>query len=43
MAPKTKTFDGFFRNAVGINTHNFVKNYPKFENKGFFQAKSYGA
>ena len=34
---------GFFGSYLGINTHNFVKNDPKFENEGLFYAKFYGA
>ena len=29
-------FDRFFCNFLGINTHNFVKNDPKFKDKDFF-------
>ena len=28
---------------LGINTHNFVKNNPKLENKSLFNATFYGA
>ena len=38
MAPKRRVFWKF----LGINTHYFVKNDPKFENKGLFDAKFYG-
>ena len=37
---KKKIFDEFF-NFLGINTHNFVKIDPKFENKDLFHAKFY--
>ena len=30
-------------NFLGINTHNFVKNDPKFENKSLLDAKRYEA
>ena len=40
---KKKIFKGLFCNFPGINTHNFVKNEPKFENKTLFNAKSYRA
>ena len=36
-APKRRLFCSF----LGINTHNFVKNDPDFENKGLFDAKFY--
>ena len=36
-------FWGSFYNFLGINTHNFVKNDSKFENKNLFDAKLYGA
>ena len=39
---KEKIFDGLFCNFLEINNHNFVKNDPKFENKGLFHAKFYG-
>ena len=32
-----------FSNFLEINTHNFVQNDPKFENKNLFDAKFYGA
>ena len=38
-----KIFECFFCNFLGRNTHNFVKNDPKFENKSLFDAKFYGA
>ena len=38
-----KIFDGFFFNFLEINTHNFFINDPKFESKGLFHAKCYGA
>ena len=40
---KSKIFERFVFNFLEINTHNFVKNDPKFENKSLFDAKSYGA
>ena len=39
MAPKRR----FFCKFLGINTHNFVKNYPNFESKGLFDVKLYGS
>ena len=39
---KKKIFEGFFYNFLGINTHHFVKNDPKFENKSLFDATFYG-
>ena len=39
---KKRFLKGFFFNFLGINTHNFVKNDPKFENKSFFDAECYG-
>ena len=39
---KKRFWKGFFFNFLGINTHNFVKNDPKFENKSFFDAECYG-
>ena len=42
LAPKT-FLKGFFLDFLGINTHKFVKNDPKFENKSLFDAKFYGA
>ena len=33
MATKRRFLKGYFCNFLGINTHNFVKNDPKFENK----------
>ena len=39
------TWDGtkkIFCNFLGINTPNFVKNDPDFENKGLFDAKFHG-
>ena len=41
--PKKGFLKGFFCNFLGINTYNFVKNDSKFENKGLFHAKFYGA
>ena len=38
MAPKRR-FLHIFCNFLGINTHNFVKTDPKFENKSLFYAK----
>ena len=43
MAPKRRFLMVFFFNFLGINTHNFVKNDLKFENKCLFHAKVYGA
>ena len=40
---KSKIFERFVFNFLEINTHNFVKNDPKFENKSLFDVKSYGA
>ena len=34
---------GFFCKFLGINTHNFVKNDPNFENNSLFGAKFYRA
>ena len=34
-----KYFWKAFSNFQGINTYNFVKNDPKFENKSLFDAK----
>ena len=43
MAPKKNIFEGlFFCNFLGMNIHKFVKNDPKFENKGLLHAKFYG-
>ena len=42
MALKNNICDVFF-NFLEINIHNFVKNDPKFQNKGLFHAKFYGA
>ena len=39
---KKRFLKGFFFNFLEINTHNFVKNDPKFENKRLFGAKCYG-
>ena len=39
---KKRFLKGFFFNFLEINTHNFVKNDPKFENKSFFDAECYG-
>ena len=33
-----KIFEGFFCNFLGINTDNFLKTDPKFENKSLFDA-----
>ena len=41
MAPK-RFFKGFLQFS-GINTLNFVKNDPKFENKSLFDAEFYEA
>ena len=38
-----KILEGYFCNFLGINTHNFVKKGPKFDNKGLFDAKFYGS
>ena len=38
---KKRFLKGFFFNFLEINTHNFVKNDPKFENKSFFDAECY--
>ena len=43
MAPKRRFLIGFLTNFLGIITHNFVKNDPKFECKSLFDAKYYGA
>ena len=40
---RKKNFEGYFHNFLGINTHNFVKKDPKFENKSLFDATFYGA
>ena len=37
---KKKTLDYLFCNFLGINTHKFVKNDPKFENKCLFHQGS---
>ena len=42
MAPKIRFLIGFC-NFWGINTHNFVKNDSKFEDKGLLHARYYGA
>ena len=36
---KKKIFKGFLCNFLRINTHSFVKNDSKFENKGLFLYK----
>ena len=40
-------FDGkwnfIYSFILGLNPHNFAKNYPNFENKELFYAKFYGA
>ena len=41
MAPKKRFLRGFLQ--FSGNTHNFVKNDPKFENKSLFDPKFYGA
>ena len=38
-----ETFLRLLSNFLGINTHKFVKNDPKFENKSLFDAKRYEA
>ena len=40
LAPKRRFLMNFF-NFLGINTHNFVKIDPKFENKDLLHAKFY--
>ena len=41
MAPKRRFLKGFFFcNFLGINTHNFVKNDPKFDMKVFSDPKA---
>ena len=42
MSP-TRRFLMDFCNFLGINTHNFVINDPKFKDKGLLRVKSYGA
>ena len=43
MAPKRRFLKGLFCNFLGINTHNFVKIDPNFENNSLFDAKFYRA
>ena len=33
MEPKNSISDGFFCSFLGLNPHNFAKNYPNIENK----------